>query len=267
MKAIILVFLLSLVFGQVIRTNLGCKKINPDGSCDTCSDRYYKDSEGICQPVSTSCRTYNAKNGDCTGCYGGYILVNVVCVRDPTPKDQFCANFKDGLCVKCSKGYYLKDQKCTLINVLCKTFDESKEECTECYNGFELQADKSCKVRNVANLMPGCKNFSTSGVCVACALDYYLNSDNVCVKLSDKCKEFESKANGDCKECFPGYTLENKKCVKADLKSAGLDANCHEFEGRTCVACAKGFIFDNNKKCIALDPLCKKFNKDTLRCE
>lgn len=40
--------------------NFGCKALSADGkTCTTCSSRFYKDQTGICQPVSTSCQTYN----------------------------------------------------------------------------------------------------------------------------------------------------------------------------------------------------------------
>jgi hypothetical protein len=56
-----LTFLFATVASQmIVVVNFGCKKFNKDGTiCLQCSNRFYNDTEGICQPVSPSCKGYN----------------------------------------------------------------------------------------------------------------------------------------------------------------------------------------------------------------
>jgi len=59
----------------VIVLNPGCRQFNNAGNCVACSTRFFKDTEGICQPVNPNCRTYNEENGACTSCYDGFSIV------------------------------------------------------------------------------------------------------------------------------------------------------------------------------------------------
>lgn len=124
MKPTIFIFLLALAASQSIGINIGCKQYANDSiTCLTCSQRYYKDSKGVCQPVRTTCNTYDPFTGACTSCYDGYMLVEVVCIPNPNPKDSKCANFSNGVCKQCSRGYYLQNGFCNEVDPLCKTFN------------------------------------------------------------------------------------------------------------------------------------------------
>ncbi len=59
-KAMALVMcLLAFTYCQgVIILNPGCKQYDSSGKCVACSNRFYKDTEGICQPVNPNCKTY-----------------------------------------------------------------------------------------------------------------------------------------------------------------------------------------------------------------
>ena len=113
MKVLILALVVVLASSQIITTNFGCKNMSADGvTCIECSNRFYKDGSGICQPVSTACNNYDKATGACTSCYEGFLLIEVICIKDPKPKDPNCANVKNGVCQKCSKGFYLLNGKC-----------------------------------------------------------------------------------------------------------------------------------------------------------
>lgn len=84
-KKNILILLLSLLFvtaytGKVIILNPGCKQFDSSGKCAACSTRFYKDKEGICQPVNPNCRDYNPTNGACTSCYDGFSIIEDTCL-------------------------------------------------------------------------------------------------------------------------------------------------------------------------------------------
>ena len=157
MKALFLVLLVAVVSSQVIVTNFGCKNLSADGvTCLECSNRFFKDADGICQPVSDACKTYDKGTGACTSCYDGFLLLEVICFKDPKPKDPNCANFSNGNCVKCSNGFYLKDLICEQIHPQCKTFDYQALRCTECYSGFRLDSAFTCILGPLNSDLVGC---------------------------------------------------------------------------------------------------------------
>ena len=72
---VLLVALVVVRSGNLIILNPGCRQFDSAGSCTFCSDRFYKDKEGICQPVNNNCKTYNRENGACTSCYDGFSII------------------------------------------------------------------------------------------------------------------------------------------------------------------------------------------------
>ena len=130
MKSLILLALITLISGQIITTNFGCKSFAKDGvTCLDCSKRFYKDSTGICQPVNEACKTYDQNTGACTSCYDGFLLIEVICIPDPKPQDPNCNDFSNGVCHKCSRGFYLLNNACEMVSPLCKTFNYSTILC------------------------------------------------------------------------------------------------------------------------------------------
>jgi hypothetical protein len=139
--AVLLASFILVSYAQIITVNYGCRSYSKDGTtCVLCSDRFYMDSTGLCQPVSSSCQTYNQTSGACLSCYGGYFLAEVICVFGSSPSsvhiDPFCLKTVNQTCTQCSKGFYLLNNTCTIINPLCKSFDYSKLICTGCYSGY-----------------------------------------------------------------------------------------------------------------------------------
>lgn len=65
---------------NVVILNPGCKQFDQAGACATCSARFYKDQQGICQPVNSNCKTYRSDNGACTSCYDGFSIVEDACL-------------------------------------------------------------------------------------------------------------------------------------------------------------------------------------------
>ncbi len=57
--ALLILYLACIVdAGNVIILNPGCRQFNSAGDCKQCSTRFYKNKDGICQPVNSNCRTY-----------------------------------------------------------------------------------------------------------------------------------------------------------------------------------------------------------------
>lgn len=81
----------------------------------------------------------------------------------------------NGLCVKCSQGYYFnKDNICTKIPDDCQNFNITSRKCEGCYSGYELDGKNQCvkTVISVSDL--GCNKFE-NGKCVQCSVGYYFN--------------------------------------------------------------------------------------------
>ena len=205
------VLLLTVAYSQVVVINFGCRTYEPDGvTCKLCSNRFFMDSDKICQPVSDACKEYNAENGACTACYEGDFLVERVCIPDPRPlMNPYCAEFDEGACVKCSKGFYLLNNTCTIIDPLCKTFDQEELACVECYMGYGLDAEGTCKIE-AAERDEGCSKFKEDQ-CEQCSKGYYFDQDRQCVMANSLCRTFDN-SNGDCLSCYAGFKLEAGVC-------------------------------------------------------
>lgn len=92
-----------------------------------------------CRIGNAFCRTSD-NQGRCTSCYNGYALNNGNCSVTiiSTIASNNCANFTNGICLKCSRGFYMKQGVCTMVSALCNTYDETSGFCTSCYPGYSL---------------------------------------------------------------------------------------------------------------------------------
>ena len=116
-----------------------------------------------------------------------------------------------------------------MIDPLCKTFDTSLQECTDCYSGYRLNGTKRCEVAPAAAAMVGCSEIKDN-ICLKCARDYWQDSNGVCILSDPICKTFD-KTNGDCLTCFSGYKLENATCI---IQVGSTDPNCKKWKGDVC---------------------------------
>lgn len=111
-KTVCLVLFLAVLAVQqnVVILNRGCKEFDANSDCLACSQRYYKDAQGICQPVNVNCNGYNPINGACTSCYPGFVQIEDTCLPEAlfsvVTFDPFCNQFEGDVCVKCAWGYY-----------------------------------------------------------------------------------------------------------------------------------------------------------------
>lgn len=51
-----------------------------NGVCKQCSSRYWITDERRCIKVDDQCKDWCRENGDCTDCYGGWVLSNGKCL-------------------------------------------------------------------------------------------------------------------------------------------------------------------------------------------
>ena len=204
----------------VVILNRGCKEFNAAGDCTRCSTRYYKDDEGICQPVNSNCNTYNPVNGACTSCYSGFVQIEDTCLPEALfpniapVTDPYCNLFQDSKCVKCAFGYFFNAEgKCKQADPNCRSFNDTNGECLSCYPGFMLKA-KVCVVEPPGGILENC-NEILDGQCVKCSFGFYFGPNRSCKKIPDTCLNFDTGAE-KCLACYTGYALAaNNECVKS----------------------------------------------------
>ena len=127
-------------------TDNNCKEWEGD-RCVACSFGAYFGPEGNCLLADPLCKTVNPQNGQCTSCYSSFLLTEEGrCVKDENNEvtDANCAEFFEGICVRCSAGFVFGDDGfCKLVSADCETFDEITGECLSCFFGFYLK-DGQC---------------------------------------------------------------------------------------------------------------------------
>ena len=104
--------------------------------------------------------------------------------------------------------------------------------------------------------------------CLACSNKWAFN-EGVCVPVSDQCKA--NAENGDCIECYKGYDLKEGKCLYSlDNTMSPPDLGCGtwDWDNKVCLACSNGWVFNSDKKCIAVSDQCKSHaeNGDCTEC-
>lgn len=53
-----------------------------DGFCIKCSSGFYFNDQGLCQLANPLCDTFDERNGDCTSCFLGFVLIDGRCEED-----------------------------------------------------------------------------------------------------------------------------------------------------------------------------------------
>ena len=117
-----------------------CRTFN-NGVCSECAFRYFKNEIGRCTEVSPSCKTYIAESGRCLDCYIGFKIEGNTCVEDDEILgDSNCAEFQEGICLRCSSGAFfdISSGLCKRVDPLCKTFNPDNGFCTSCYPAFKI---------------------------------------------------------------------------------------------------------------------------------
>lgn len=150
-----------------------CIKI--DGTkCLECNKGYFIANNGVCTQVDILCKTYSLENGFCTGCYTGYVLSNSKCILGQDLYIPFCKHVNSqGKCIECTDRYYLSNDVCTAVSLLCDAYNKLNGKCTSCTPGYFFQNDEC--IYPSLGVDPGC-SFYTNSYCTKCKLGYYLDS-------------------------------------------------------------------------------------------
>ena len=163
----------------------------------------------------------------------------------------FECNEKGDICKLCEEGYYPDENGGCSYTQNCEI--SYKGECLKCLDNYILigvdeylnEGIKICKSLNSEDLK-NCKKINmTTGKCIECNKNYYLNSGDYRCSSTENC--FDS-IFGTCKVCNSGYYLNKKDnlCIKQDNSLYG----CKEsLDGKNCDTCEDDYFFDEEKKC------------------
>ena len=124
---------------QVQITDQYCKTWNRT-VCTECSFGAFFLANKTCAVANPLCKTFDKSNGICLSCYDSFELKGEDCVKSTlTVSDINCAEFYQGVCLKCSPGFiFLDNGLCGSVNNNCKDYSNLTGKCTSCYLGYEL---------------------------------------------------------------------------------------------------------------------------------
>lgn len=209
--------------------------------CDSCAERSYFNSNGICTLVNDHCKTWDRLTGDCLTCFDGYDLNNGSCVFSPSnnasPSDPGCKSWVNGACKECSKNWVFNAKDvCIPVSDLCKSSDNTGN-CVTCYKGYDL-VNGSCLYSPSNNAKPqdgGCASWDwDNAVCLACSNNWVFDINGICIKVNDLCRTYDPNT-GFCTSCYRGYSLQvaegygpkDASCIYSSSNTSPLsDAGC-----------------------------------------
>ena len=127
--------------GSIISSDPYCiKYIN--GLCAQCSSGYYfSRNDNICKQLDPLCKTSDMTNGNCQSCYPGYSLSTFLrCEILQVVQIVNCNTINDvGVCIDCLSGYYLTNNACQPVSILCATYNRLTGQCLTCVDRHYLE--------------------------------------------------------------------------------------------------------------------------------
>jgi len=193
----------------------------------------------------------------CTRCNDEYVLFGGACEKCSEIHGAHCSDCSVKTCSKCETGYSIgADGKCVKCEGETPFFDETTRTCLSC-----------------TDLVPNCKECSSSSACKTCEDGFYLGDDNKCYACSDahgagctKCTKTE------CTVCTSDECCDGKKIIVKDGKGkcgtcADFDDKCSECSEVGCTECKAPSILSKGQcvACIDIFDLCGQCDAD--HCE
>lgn len=175
-----------------------------------------------------------------------------------------CAEWRQGVCTRCSYRFVQKGLSCEPVNPLCKTWD-STGKCLSCYAGYSICAEGCAPDKTLYSDL-NCANYDASAKCTKCAAGSYLKNGK-CTQYNPNCKTADQNS-GDCLSCYVGYSVQAGQCVLVPLvpdNTAPSDLLCARWQGTVCQQCSASAYFSNGV-CTQVNPLCKTFDSTNGAC-
>lgn len=115
-----------------------------------------------------------------------------------------------------------------------------------------------------SNTDPNCAQHDANNICTSCYYRYYLNSQKVCVAVSDQCNTFDP-SSGNCLTCYGGYILSNGSCVITTTPNT--DPNCAQRDANNvCTSCYYRYYLNEQNICVAVSDQCNTFDSTSGKC-
>lgn len=114
---------------------------------------------------------------------------------------------------------------------------------------------------------PNCKKTDNNQRCQECYSGYFLSPQATCLRLDPLCKTY-TPTQIACASCYSGYDLYQGQCViPSKVPNSNSDPYCIAVQNGQCLNCASGFYLGPEKKCLALNPLCKTSDMTNGYCK
>jgi hypothetical protein len=107
---------------------------------------------------------------------------------------------------------------------------------------------------------------------VKCAQGYYLSQiNNSCEIVDPDCADFDFRSL-QCRSCYAGYSLIDRKCVVNKVDEDKKIVNCAKYDGDgKCIECFDRFYIDQLRnggrgECYDVSFFCKGYDKKNGAC-
>lgn len=129
-----------------------------------------------------------------------------------------------------------------------------------------MTANGSCGVTATSTTNSGCAQWNKK-VCTKCSVRFYFNSENICIPVSDNCRDWDS--NGQCTTCYNGYSAVNGSCVISAQPLGNEVSNnlyCAKWTDSACSACAQRTFVNSHGICELVSDNCNTWDKLNGAC-
>ena len=216
--------------------------------------------------IIVGCSDYDPKADKCISCEEGYKLSDGTCVEICVGYEKGCkksTHYRGAQCVD-NENYYKCEVRTNTKG--CKDYVIDADKCSSCRDGYDLQADGTCKSacpdeyqdEPCAKLeyIPAdgiCPNDDRFHKCTARKVTYGCDEYDLYADRCISCLEDFELNNGACQDICPGYTKEecyiwthweDKHCSKAPTKFHTCEyrlntIGCSQFSktSDTCTKC------------------------------
>ena len=241
-------FIISLVLLSKINLSPICKE--PLNHCVNCNP-----VTNLCSKCSYPDILIPDDNGGCKGAKKCIEGKNLCLECDQNGK----------LCEKCEKNYYQDGNGGCTYSEGCEI--SYRGECIQCESDYILIGKddnlKICKYLQT-EIYKNCEKINTeTGMCEKCEQDYYLSSEQKCVKV-EHCKE---SIFGVCISCVYSYYYDKKeeKCKKKEENEDFYFCK-QTIDGEKCDICDDGFYLDEQGFCVPTKYCLESYKLQCTKC-
>ena len=196
----------------------------------------------------------------CSVCQDSFFLEGNACVTLNVNNCAQVAS-KDA-CESCLNGFRLKTDngKTTCESFTkpnCITYEQNgTNPCTLCSQNFYIDANGDCAA--VSPIIINCLFNETKETCKMCAQGFALAKDaKTCVDASSfdtNCTQVVMPANMSCSECSPGYYFKNGVCTAFTGKSISDGCFSQNLDVATeCLLCNTGYYMNSSLNCVKVE--------------